>query len=395
MGNSALWPKRYSSFNYIEGGNPSIPPLPSVGLPKYIEGFKRKINKLGKIFDKPSSMADDEEFWCRVYQTTIFPDWPSNLYPLIMYSSTDHSTGNGGIYVRVWRKADGPISDGNAWHEWQEVSNETVFSHIAQKANPIYYRQRQTETPQILVDEGVVYLFTHDSSVEVSPSYSGNVQATTYATGSNGIDFTSQGIINPYNPKLFSGNGHGGYFDVGLNTNPSIPYKWIAKQTKGGGFDTQGPSVRIVGSNSLSKFKWDEIADVGRMQGQLQHYSPAGKKDWIYIPENPHNQVREGAYWKIKGTFRPNVVSGGADEGAVPCEFLVDDYFNFVSEPNIMGVLGESGEFDDAEMQNFTEIEYEGVVYGFYKAMQKGVNTSIEANAVFARTFFIFHILCL
>ena len=375
MGNSALWPQRLSSFNYVESGG-TIPNLPALPLPQFISGFKRRINKIGKLFDKPTSMPDNEEFWARVYKTVYIPGWPSEIYPLIMYSSSDHSTGNGGIYVRVWREADGPIWDGNAWHEWQDVSSESWFDHIAQKTNPIYYKSVQTETPQMIVDEGVVYLFTHDGSVNVDSSYGGNVQATTYATGSNGIDFTYRGIINPYNPKLFSGNGHGGYFDVGLNTNPALPYKWIAKQTKGGGFDNRGPSVRIVGSNDLTAFSWEEIADVGRMQGELRQYSPAGKEDWIYIPENPHNQVREGAYWKIKGTFRPNVVTGGQDSGAVPCEFLVDDYFNFVSEPNVMADLGSAGQFDDTEMQNFHELEYDGVVYGFYKAMQSSASVS-------------------
>ena len=375
MANSALWPQRLSSFNYVDNGG-AIPDLPALPLPQFVSGFKRKINKIGKLFDKPASMVDDEEFWARVYKTVYIPGWPSEIYPLIMYSSSDHSTGNGGIYVRVWRKADGPLTDGAAWHEWQDVSNETWFDHIVQKTNPIYYKEVQTETPQMIVDEGLVYLFTHDGSVNASSEYGGNVQATTYATGSNGIDFTYKGIINAYNPKLFSGNGHGGYFDVGLNKNPAIPFKWIAKQTKGGGFDNRGPSVRIVGSNTLSARYWTEIADVGRMQGQLKQYSPAGKEDWIYIPENPHNQIKEGAYWKIKGTFRPNVVTGGVDAGAVPCEFLVDDYFNFVSEPNVMGELGAAGEFDDDELQNFHELEYEGVVYGFYKAMQNGASVS-------------------
>lgn len=375
MANSALWPQRLSSFNYVDSGG-AIPDLPALPLPQFVSGFKRKINKIGKLFDKPASMVDDEEFWPRVYKTVYIPGWPSEIYPLIMYSSSDHSTGNGGIYVRVWRKADGPLTDGAAWHEWQDVSNETWFDHIVQKTNPIYYKEVQTETPQMIVDEGLVYLFTHDGSVNASSEYGGNVQATTYATGSNGIDFTYKGIINAYNPKLFSGNGHGGYFDVGLNKNPAIPFKWIAKQTKGGGFDNRGPSVRIVGSNTLSARYWTEIADVGRMQGQLKQYSPAGKEDWIYIPENPHNQIKEGAYWKIKGTFRPNVVIGGEDAGAVPCEFLVDDYFNFVSEPNVMGELGSSGEFDDAEIQNFHELEYEGVTYGFYKSIQSGASIS-------------------
>ncbi|MFT5379110.1 MAG: hypothetical protein ACI8R0_002888 [Alteromonadales bacterium] len=375
MANSALWPQRLSSFNYVDSGG-AIPDLPALPLPQFVSGFKRKINKIGKLFDKPASMVDDEEFWARVYKTVYIPGWPSEIYPLIMYSSSDHSTGNGGIYVRVWRKADGPLTDGAAWHEWQNVSNETWFDHIVQKTNPIYYKEVQTETPQMIVDQGLVYLFTHDGAVNAGSEYGGNVQATTYATGSNGIDFTYKGIINAYNPKLFSGNGHGGYFDVGLNKNPAIPFKWIAKQTKGGGFDNRGPSVRIVGSNTLSARYWTEIADVGRMQGQLKQYSPAGKEDWIYIPENPHNQIKEGAYWKIKGTFRPNVVTGGVDAGAVPCEFLVDDYFNFVSEPNVMAQLGSSGEFDDAEIQNFHELEYEGVVYGFYKAMQNGASVS-------------------
>lgn len=377
-GNTDFWVDNLS-FNDAQAVDPNpdpVQPLPTLPLPQVLSGFKRRINKLGKIFDKPTSMPDNEEFWVRVYETKNIPGFPSDQYPWIAYSSSDHSSGQGGIYVRVWRKDDGLPTNGGAWYEWQEVSNESVFDHITQKTNPIYKLAVQTETPQMIVDDGLVYLFTHDGSVSVDPDYGGSVQATTYATGANGIDFTHQGVINAYNPKLFSGDGHGGYFDVGLNKNPAIPFKWIAKQTKGGGLDSRGPSVRIVGSDTLGARYWTEIADFGRMQGQLQQYNPAGKEDWIYIPENPHNQIREGAYWKIKGTFRPNVVSGGADEGAVPCELLVDDYFNVVGAPNIMGELGAAGEFDDAEMQNFHELEYEGVVYGFYKAMQSGVATS-------------------
>lgn len=380
MSNAALWNAGASSFNYVDntgGGDlPTGPALPALSLPQYITGFKRKINKLGKLFDKPASMPDDEEFWVRVYKTQDIPNWPSLIYPLIAYSSSDHSTGNGGIYVRVWKAEIGPLTNGGSWYEWQEVANESVFNHITQKTNPIYYKSVQTETPQMIVENGNVYLWTHDGSVSVDPDYGGNVQATTLAVGTNGIDFTYSKIVNPYNPKLFSGNGHGGYFDLGLNTNPNIPYKWIAKQTKGGGFDNRGPSVRIVGSNTLDAAEWDEIADFGRMQGQLKQYSPAGKEDWIYIPENPHNQKKEGAYWRIKGTFRPNVVTGGQDEGAVPCELLVDDHFNVVAAPHVMAELGDPGSFDDDEIQNFHELEYEGITYGFYKSKQAGSNTS-------------------
>lgn len=375
MANSALWPQRLSSFNYVESGG-TIPNLPALPLPQFISGFKRRINKLGKLFDKPASMPDDEEFWVRVYKTQDIPNWPSLIYPLIAYSSSDHSTGNGGIYVRVWKAETGPLTNGGSWYEWQEVANESVFDHITQKTNPIYYKSVQTETPQMIVENGNVYLWSHDGSVSVDSSYGGNVQATTLAVGTNGIDFTYSKIVNPYNPKLFSGNGHSGYFDLGLNTNPNIPYKWIAKQTKGGGFDNRGPSVHIVGSNTLDAAEWDEIADFGRMQGQLKQYSPAGKEDWIYIPENPHNQKREGAYWRIKGTFRPNVVIGGQDGGSVPCELLVDDHFNVVAAPNIMTELGVAGSFDDDAIQSFHELEYEGVTYGFYKSMQAGVSTS-------------------
>ncbi len=380
MSNAALWNAGASSFNYVDntgGGDlPTGPALPALSLPQYITGFKRKINKLGKLFDKPASMPDDEEFWVRVYKTQDIPNWPSLIYPLIAYSSSDHSTGNGGIYVRVWKAETGPLTNGGSWYEWQEVANESVFDHITQKTNPIYYKSVQTETPQMIVENGNVYLWSHDGSVSVDSSYGGNVQATTLAVGTNGIDFTYSKIVNPYNPKLFSGNGHSGYFDLGLNTNPNIPYKWIAKQTKGGGFDNRGPSVHIVGSNTLDAAEWDEIADFGRMQGQLKQYSPAGKEDWIYIPENPHNQKREGAYWRIKGTFRPNVVIGGQDGGSVPCELLVDDHFNVVAAPHIMTELGVAGSFDDDAIQSFHELEYEGVTYGFYKSMQAGVSTS-------------------
>lgn len=349
-------------------GDP-VPDLPALEVPFALDGFARQVTKIGKIFDRPSTMPDNEEFWFRAYETETVASWPSDKYPVILYSSSDHSTGEGGIYVRVWEKSLGPIYDGSAWLEWDQVSGRAEFSHISKKTNPIYSLGVQTETPQIVIENGVVHLFTHDGSVNVDPEYGGNVQATTRSTGDNLIDFTHRNVVNAYNPKLFSGDGHSGYFDIGENNNPALPYKYLAKQTKGGGANNRGPSVRIVGVNDLSARYFDELADVGRMQGSLSDYSPAGKESWIYIPENPHNQIKEGAYWRIKGTFRPDVVVGGQDEGATPCEFLVDDNFNFVAAPKLMLELGQNGEFDDLEIQNFSEISYDGETFAFYKAM--------------------------
>lgn len=377
MANSALWSEGSSTFDEqpTDGGGTGSDYTAPAATPRQdftVKGFGLSATKIGKIADIHSQIVadgDNEEFWPHAVNGENIPNWPATKYPVVLYSSSDHSKGEGGIQVRVFNAELGEITDPNSWEEWHNVSNRAEFSHITQKSSPIYYDtgSNQTETPTIVFKDGLVYMFYHTNS-SPGAGYTTTVQNTHLAVSSNGIDFTldTRSVLT-YNPRYDLGRGHSGYANVATNPMSLYDFDYISNSAHG------GPRA-FWGSDGLKN--WVELELTGRTEGDFTPYAPEGTKWWLE-PQTVASLRKEGAYWRMVYNFRRNSYKGGDDAPIFPVEFLLDERFNIVSAPNFFTQLGGSGEFDQTEMMHYSELEYNGKRYAFYKGADSSNVTSI------------------
>ena len=344
-----------------------------------LKEIQRSVTKLGISLPKHSQITDPKEFWPWVVDGSTIPNWPSNQYPLLLYTSSDHSVSTGGVYLRVYDTSAGTFPSASGWVEWQDVSSRSEFSHITQKTNPIYYDDvvgHQTETPTVHCIDGVVYMTYHNSNMDMG--YVSNVQNTSLATGTNGVDFERHGVIVTYDPNKFAGSGHTGYLRWGINTIEEIPYKYIGVCSHGGGSPSRGGLQQIVVSNDI--YSWETYTQWGRAKGRLSSYNPANPPsgvDWIWQIEEVHQAKRDGNYYRVMGRVRDQIGVGGAISYVRPTEILIDHEFNIVAEPNVILDLGGSGSIDETEVSHYQEFEFEGSTYAVYRALDAVDSSSI------------------
>ena len=342
------------------------------------------VNKLGILYNNHSMLANaeaTEEFWPHPLATDRIPNWPYAQYPLIIYSSTDHSTGSGGVFARVWDSSVGLMTDPNAWFEWNQVSDRAEFSHITKKSEPIYTDPdfNQTETPTVSILDGTLHMFYH-CTAQSNPTgdYGMNAQNTHSATGTNGIDFvkTHDSVVT-YNNKWEQGDGHTGYLNITVNPMSHLPYQYLANTTHGGGDFDLSPAQAIWGTNDLVNF--ERLYIWGRPQGELIEFVTGDPENWIWVLLDVNSIVQDGNYWRMIVVLRPDIKTGGADNGSRPVEVLIDDNFNIVAAPNEFISLGDSGSYDELELHHFKELPFDtgdGKRYGTYKGLAGGDVTS-------------------
>lgn len=351
----------------------AAPALPSPDMLLPLEGEKLVATKLGKMFDKPSTMTASEEFWIDVVDTSVFENWPHERYPKLARTSTDHDSV-GGIYIRVYDSNVGPITNKNAWFEWDEISSRAEFSHITQKTNPVFVYDEygaSTETPsQLVLDNGEILIYFHNNQVSL-PDLPTNMQVTFYGKTTNGIDiFDIQPSTLIYDATLLEGNGHCGYFRPGINTITEIPHKYIGVYLHGGNGTQYGIHWAIAVSDD--GINWTRYKMLAQSRGRETEFINEGQlpeTDYMISLRDVFNAKKVGAYYRVTGQYQlPS--AGGLLGERVACELLVDSDFNFVSVPNIYVGLGATGEFDELEVLNVNRFEYEGQTYAFYKTTQ-------------------------
>lgn len=348
-----------------------VTPVPSVRTEYIQSGQGRYAEKLGNIFEPFAVMSSEgaEEFWPYAISTEGLPSWPSTKYPVILYSSTDHALAGGlsGIFVRVYNSELGSIESAASWEEWDDVSNRSEFSHITQKTNPIYVDGSQTETPTVIMRDGVAHMFYHKQSVDMG--YGRNVQNTCLARGTNGIDFTlvKRGVVS-YNPYNEQGDGHTGYFMFIDNIFNKHQYDYIGFSIHGGSGKTSGATTAFWGSNDLEN--WEIIDTFGWLKGELMDYMPSYSTDWILRSVWLETIRREGPYYRVVISAIsdiPDNWGGQPNTPFIPMEFLIDDDFNVVSAPNILVSNGEGAAYDRFAIDWGHEFTYSGGTYTFVK----------------------------
>ena len=365
-------------YNYygpsnLYGSQASYAP-PQGTLPYPHQGLARSITKLGVLFRRPSDMSWHKEFWPCLINTDSIANWPSAKYPVILYTSTDHDNGVGGIWARVYEKALGPITDSNAWHEWEAISNRPEFDHISKKTNPIFTgRNMQTETPTVINHEGTLFLYFHEDYSAGSLTH--DAQTTFYCTGTNGIDFSDiQNSNLRYERSELLGDGHSGYLLAGDNPFDEIPYTYIGVILHGGSTVQFNPGRYIVGSNDL--VTWERVKYYRRNIADLQPFNYLGQSGSQYPLDNVHQARKEGQYYRIIGRYLPQPAGTGATMRR-PCELLVDHEFRPVAPPNFYYEPGSSGEYDYDQAMTPFEFAYEGRVYLFTASVDTDGDSSI------------------
>tara|TARA_R100000687_G_scaffold51608_2_gene41171 strand:- start:75517 stop:78765 length:3249 start_codon:yes stop_codon:yes gene_type:complete len=363
------------SVSFTNSDVSTLNPIASV----MVSGFKRVATKHGKIFDLHSQIntADStEEYWLRTYNTENWPNWPSEQYPIVKHSSTDHAlNGGGGIYKRVYEEGIGQDpKDPTGWHEWQDISSRPEFDHIVTKTNPIFFDTSQTETPTLIIKDGIYHLYYHDGSVN-SPAYGPAMQNTKYVTSSNPVDFLSSPVIAlTHNPTFVEGrSGHMGYFQAGTNLYRKYQqFSYIGKSLHG------GPTSQIHGGNNAKN--WDPITISNNESGLISEFPEFGEGK-IFTLAFIDEPKFEGAYYRVRGSFRTQA-GGGANDYSQFAEFLIDENLGIVSRPLLYLPVGSSGEWDATQISSAAEVTYKGVTYCFYNALQSDGYTGIGVATI-------------
>lgn len=387
------------SFNFLGF---AVNTIPEIAPPFEFEGFTRKTTKLGQFLQNPSGFVGPM-YWFTATPTASIPDWNlsdpncSAKYPLIGYASPDHAPASeptAGIYCWLFQPElssftdpDAILSDPACWVEWQLASDRPEFAHVNQKANPLFVNiGRQTETPQIVFHDGVMYMNYHEQLVNFGDMLVDS-QNSRYRISTNGIDFVGDDLADftggtihnfGYNPRVRGGNGHTGYLNMGENTIDSIPYAFIGRALKGGGgVETGGGTQIVVGNTPKEMYFYKEITGT---TGFLDDYNLSGREEYNTNFLQLDNARKEGAYYRVLCTnaafsFGPQVAP------AYIIEVLIDDELNMISAPSY--ILSSSvGEFDELACRNYAETEWNGRTYGFYNTVDANGVTSWGAVRV-------------
>lgn len=365
---------KFSAFNQFAGADEPASggnglPVDPITAPMYQEGFVRSVVNRAAFLPKPSTMAWDREYWIKIISTKDIPNWPTERYPWMIVSSTNHitATSSGGIWARVHDSNVGEVIDGNAWFEWDQVvdgtrvSDRPEFSHITRKVNPIFVGGKQTETPTPYVLNNELYIFYHIQDTTTR-------QSTYYKKSTNGIDFDLNGTGTltsmPDDFENMIGTRHCGYFDfTGENPFDEIPYTYIGTCLQGGGADNNNSGQQIRVSNDLTH--WEHWASWRRDSEELNNYNAAGEEDYSYPLENIVSARKEGSFYRVMVKYRATTFGDNLSP-TINSEVLVDSDFNAVSVPKPFFPLGQEGDFDVDGAETFCEFEYNNKTYLFY-----------------------------
>lgn len=358
-----------------------------------LKGFRRAATKGGPILVNPASIGNNNGlYYPSAVRGSDIPNWPSEWHTLV-FVSTDHDSalavqdggnpvtgGAGGIWLFC---CNGDPSLSASWSEWDEISSNDEFSYLpggTPSGNPIYRDTKQTETPFVQVVNGTVILMYHDDD---SANYEGfSTQNTAYATSSDGINYTKQGINITYDPRYNVGQGHTGYPDGGTNKFPFIPETYIGRCLHGGGGSTTvagGERAYIVSNDGIN---WEFHSYYGAAIGRLEGFIPDPSFTYQYAIGSLHTAVKEGPYWRVIGVASRQGVSGASPTSAKVIEVLIDDDFQIVSQPLISVDVGDTGEFDEAATSVPTFFVHDGVEYGVYTGSDSSDVNSISVLTI-------------
>jgi hypothetical protein len=205
--------------------------------------------KHGKLISLPSNMHEPGPYYTCLVKMKDVKNFP---YDYILYFSTDHDDGKGGIWMYV---CNGLPTVANNWKSYDQAVAEGDFDYLPNKPlrNPIFIdtvQGSQTETPHANVLDGIVYMTYHNVGA-------GRNQSTLLATSQDGVNFSringnKDSVILDYIGE--PGDGHTGYFRWGPNPFSGVKYKYVGYSLYGGGYDYH--SAMWTSNNAID---WEEL----------------------------------------------------------------------------------------------------------------------------------------
>ncbi len=188
--------------------------------------------KHGKLISRPLNMNKPGPYYTCLVKMKGVKNFP---YDYVLYFSTDHDNGKGGIWLYV---CNGLPTVADNWKSYDQAVKEGDFDYLHKKPmeNPIFIdtvQGSQTETPHANVLDGIVYMTYHNVGA-------GRNQSTLLATSQDGVNFSR---INGNKDSVIldyiggPGDGHTGYFRWGPNPFSGVKYKYVGYSLHGGGYD--------------------------------------------------------------------------------------------------------------------------------------------------------------
>jgi len=220
------------------------------------------------------------------------PYWPWTLlksagqlpadYPvdIMIYYSSDHSTGAGGIAV-VAGRVDAESETGFDLKTYNAALSAGWFDTITTKpaASPLFQlTARQIETPCVFWDEpsGTWYCYFQDLSAGVTEGTPSNRDRTRMVTSSNGLTWSSifsSPISLVRDRAVTMGDGHTGYFRFHNNPFAALPYDYIGYSLHGG---TARSGAAQWGADSPSG-PWTYLGQLSLVNGFMEQTFGAGQ----------------------------------------------------------------------------------------------------------------------
>ena len=292
-----------------------------------------------------------------------------------LYFSTDHDSGEGGIWLYV---CDGSPTEAADWRSYDDAAVAGNFDHVEDRpaANPIFLDPVQgsghTETPHVNVIDGTVYMTYHKNGIE-------NTQRTLLARSPDGVSFArvhgaDDSVILRYAPGERPGNGHTGYFRWTLNPFPGFAQKYVGYSLHGGGDDYH--SAIWASDDALD---WQVLDVLTPIEG---HAMP--DEDMILI----WHDIDPGSITPI-GNGEYVVVCGGGNRASGGVARVVELYEVYLAEDGrtltreCRRMLGLAHGRDDAEeLTSPTSLIVDGTHHLVYVGAKDGgtVNTVMGAS---------------
>ena len=233
----------------------------------------------GTIQSRPSGMSNSGPYWPSFVDVRTDPFWQPLGIKWLCYWSTDHSSGDGGIYLSLSINDDPKVLSG--WRTYGAALAEGLFASVPTKpaSNPVYVYQPgsnlSTETPHVR-KQGSTWVLTFQT-YKLSNSQN---QCTNRVLSTDGLNWTGTLTapllqIPDYTRSL--GDGHTGYFRWGPNPfdRTAVPFDFVGYSLGGGG---DKPLFAQWGTNDPVAGDWTFIQPLSPQYGRLgdASFGPTG-----------------------------------------------------------------------------------------------------------------------
>lgn len=355
----------------ISGGTPTPTPTPTPGGPTPDGAEEAVISpavtfarstysqaKTGPVVARQAQMAGGNGvYWGDLAKM------PSTAYPdrIFNYYTTDHDTGDGGIYLSVC--VGNPKTAAN-WKNYGDAVAAGWLDDFTTKpaANPIFIGSqnvgsaRQAETARVR-KIGSQYVLTYQLGAPINSQAGGTYrnQATLRAFSSDGLNWarnTNVALLE-VNAGQAIGNGHTGYLRWGLNPFPGIinpstgqKYLYVGYSLIGGtNRSTQGQWA----TDDPVAGNWTFITPLHKASGRASPGGPYDNKfafNWNTLNIDSIRQTRQG--WAAQMSAL-QIGSGTAEQIGSTYEVLFgDDGITMLGKPQLLIEKGAAGSYDES-----------------------------------------------